>query len=414
MAIVPHNIELLKDDDIGDLKYFDELLNQLHMKKLVDQLNDERGNGRDDYPNASMLRTYIVYFLFNYPDIQSLIDELNRNSDLRAVCWLKTKRNRQGHKQNAPSNAAFTRFEKRLQKHSHELEKIFQQLVEDVAELLPDFGEKLAIDGKLLESFARRAPKSQEKDGRRDTDATTTFKNYTVSTDDGEKVTKTYRYFGYRLHLMVDATYELPIRFNVTKAHESEVAQAKDMVTELPHSVKDRAAYLMGDKGYDGQPLQEIIENEGIIPIIDIRNMWKDGEKTKQYKDTDIVYNYKGDIFEYINDSDYVKLPYKGYHKASESLRYEQINGQILYIDRSVEPRVFNKVARDSKKFRRLYNMRTSVERVNSKLDDQYNFDHHSIRGLEKMKLRVLMSLIVMLGKKKLAVKQNISIGKAA
>ena len=30
------------------------------------------------------------------------------------------------------------------------------------------------------------------------------------------------------------------------------------------------------------------------------------------------------------------------------------------------------------------------------------------------MKLRVLMSLIVMLGKKKLAVKQNISIGKAA
>lgn len=109
-----------------------------------------------------------------------------------------------------------------------------------------------------------------------------------------------------------------------------------------------------------------------------------------------------------------MKLPYKGYHKDSELLRYEQINGQILYIDRSVEPRVFNKVARDSKKFRRLYDMRTSVERVNSKLDDQYNFDHHTIRGLEKMKLRVLMSLIVMLGKKKLAVKQNISIGKAA
>ncbi|RAN51952.1 transposase [Dolosigranulum pigrum] len=227
-------------------------------------------------------------------------------------------------------------------------------------------------------------------------------------------MTKTYRYLGYQLHLMVDATYELPIRFNVTKAHESEVAQAKDMVTELPHSIKDRTAYLMGDKGYDGQPLQEIIENEGIIPIIDMKNMWKDGEKTKQYKDTDIVYNYKGDIFEYINDSDYVKLPYKGYHKASESLRYEQINGQLLYIDRSVEPRVFNKVARDSKKFRRLYDMRTSVERVNSKLDDQYNFDHHTIRGLEKMKLRVLMSLIVMLGKKKLAVKQNISIGKVA
>lgn len=127
-----------------------------------------------------------------------------------------------------------------------------------------------------------------------------------------------------------------------------------------------------------GNPLQEIIENEGILLIIDIRNMWKDGDKMKQYKDIDIVY-----------------------HKVSESLWHEQINGQILYIDRSVEPRVFNKIARDSKKFRRLYDMRTSVERVNSKLDDQYNFDHHTIRELEKMKLRVLMSLIVMLGKKK-------------
>lgn len=47
--------------------------------------------------------------------------------------------------------------------------------------------------------------------------------------------------------------------------------------------------------------------------------------------------------------------------------------------------------------------MRITVERVNSKLDDQYNFDRHTIRGLGKMKLRVLMSLIVMLGKKKLA-----------
>ena len=39
------------------------------------------------------------------------------------------------------------------------------------------------------------------------------------------------------------------------------------------------------------------IKGMGISPLVDIRNCWKDKETTKQYKDTDIVYNYKGEVF---------------------------------------------------------------------------------------------------------------------
>jgi len=44
-----------------------------------------------------------------------------------------------------------------------------------------------------------------------------------------------------------------------------------------------------------------------------------------------------------------------------------------------------------------LYKKRTSVERVNSRLDVSFGFEHHFIRGQKKMKVRVGLALMVML-----------------
>ena len=47
-------------------------------------------------------------------------------------------------------------------------------------------------------------------------------------------------------------------------------------------------------------------------------------------------------------------------------------------------------------KFARLYKGRTSVERLNGRLDRDYMFEDHCIRGLKKMKLMVSLTLLVM------------------
>ena len=41
--------------------------------------------------------------------------------------------------------------------------------------------------------------------------------------------------------------------------------------------------------------------------------------------------------------------------------------------------------------------MRTSVERVNSRLDVSFGFENHFIRGLQKMKVKCGIALCVML-----------------
>lgn len=49
-------------------------------------------------------------------------------------------------------------------------------------------------------------------------------------------------------------------------------------------------------------------------------------------------------------------------------------------------------------KFKRLYNKRSAVERINGRLDRDFLFEDHKIRGKSKMMLFVTMSCITMLG----------------
>lgn len=54
-------------------------------------------------------------------------------------------------------------------------------------------------------------------------------------------------------------------------------------------------------------------------------------------------------------------------------------------------------MARSSYVWKDLYNKRTAVERVNSRLDVSFGFENHFIRGQKKMHLQVSLALVVML-----------------
>jgi len=62
-----------------------------------------------------------------------------------------------------------------------------------------------------------------------------------------------------------------------------------------------------------------------------------------------------------------------------------------------VDRRVFTPIARSSFKWDTLYKMRTSVERINSRLDTIYGFEEHYIRGQKKMNLMLTLAFSVML-----------------
>jgi len=386
-------------EKLGDLERFYLALGGIDDEKLMEKLENKRKNGRDDYPVRVMWNLFVAMIVFGHKTVESFRRELARNSQLRRICGLCDY----GKKKHlVPPSRVFSGFIKLLCEETEEIAAIFDVQVEELYELIPGFGKKLAGDGKYIDSYAKKEPKQDQTatDNRTENDAKWSVKEYHYTDKNGNKQIKKEYHFGFKTHIICDVETELPIAYSVTEANADEKIEMLKLLDNPLLSNEERrkiAEYLLLDRGYDSADMIKAIKKAGISPVIDIRNMWKDGEETKQYKDTNIVYNYKGDVY-YVDDNCVKhKMKYMGYDKQKKCLRYSH-NGKTHKIYTSYDERIFLPIARDSKKWERIYKGRTSVERLNGRLDRDYMFEEHCIRGLKKMTLMVGLSMIIMNG----------------
>ena len=229
---------------------------------------------------------------------------------------------------------------------------------------------------------------------------------------------KVNSWFGYRLHLIVDAKYELPLSYELTTASKNEGVVLDKQFKRLEEKHQDilkKCKYAIGDRGYDDvKRITYLWDKYKIKPVIDIRNQWKYKDETKILTGYwNAVYNYKGDIFCVCPKTGYMRnMAFGGFEKGRSCLKYrcpathygldcEGIGlcdlGKSIRIPLSENLRIFTPLARSSYKWKKTYKMRTSVERVNSRLDVSFGFENHFIRGLSKMKARCGIALCVML-----------------
>src|SRR5690625_5400307 len=89
------------------------------------------------------------------------------------------------------------------------------------------------MESTAIQAFANHRNKHTEEDGRRDVDANYGVKSYKGEREDGTLWEKIVRWFGYKLHLIVDSDYELPVAYSVTKASVSDVKEAYQLLDVL-------------------------------------------------------------------------------------------------------------------------------------------------------------------------------------
>ena len=99
----------------------------------------------------------------------------------------------------------------------------------------------------------------------------------------------------------------------------------------------DKIETLTADKGYDDVKIINFLNEKNIKSVIDIRNLWKDGEPTKQYKNTDIVYTYRGEVGKINDNGEFEKLKYLGYDKIKDTLRYSDEKKYIVQKQAMIE-----------------------------------------------------------------------------
>lgn len=412
MAIIPQlSLFSWKEiEELGDLERLRLVIEYMPDEELMRLLEEKRGKGRDDYPVRAMWNSVLAGIVFQHDNVEKLRRELGRNGQLREMCGFKGKA--------VPPAWVYTRFLKKIVKHADEVDKIFDRLVEQLREILPEFGKHLAIDSKAISSFAKRQNKNQTADGRRDTDADYGRKEYKGITEEGRVWEKIIKWFGYKLHLVVDATYELPVAFKVTKASASDITEGHALLEQMEQrqpEILEIAETLAGDKGYDDTKLiEKCWDKHQIKPVIDIRNMWKDGEETHMLSGKDnVVYNYKGNVYCYCPETNIRReMACGGFEKDRNTLkklcpaehygieckgREHCPVAQGIRIPLSEDRRIFTPIDRASQKWEKEYDKRTSVERVNSRIDVSFGFELHTIRGMAKMQVRCGLALCVML-----------------
>ena len=438
------NLNLFCWDDVELLPELQRLslaLNYLPSEAIIQALEEKRQGGRDDYPVAAMWRAVIAGIVFQHESVASLVRELSRNPRLLSVCGFDPLPRRRGPL--IPASHNFSRFLRNLINLEAEqglVSDMIPALRRQLMEALPDFGEHLGYDGKGIESHS--TGNKQRGTGETSDPDADWGKHETVGVDarTGKPWQKVKSWFGYGLHLIADTRYEIPVAFDITPASKGESPQLRAMIRQLLHeedpALGERCRDFSADRGLDCAETKALLWDEyRIRPLIDTREHWREEKQAPDYDPSQpitrslyperadtIVYTEKGTLHCFCPHSGERRdMAFQGFEADRNALKYRcpaaaygldcagkdschrmggvQAGeyGRIVRIPLSEDRRIFTPVPYGSPSWKRGYNRRSALERINSRIDHGYGFEKHFIRGLQKMKTRMGLALAVMM-----------------
>jgi transposase len=147
---------------------------------------------------------------------------------------------------------------------------------------------------------------------------------------------------GYKLHVAVDAKSELPIAIIVASANDNEKKHAPALLEKASKATEGRVKLLVADSQYSSRNLRDQASSQGVRAVIPFPTNQQRGQKGLLRVD-----------------------------------KYFRTHGPIYE--------------------KRVYRLRSSIERVNSRLKDQLSLERHRVRGLGRITVHALLCMIAML-----------------
>lgn len=379
------------------------VLTALPDEQLIGWLQAQRGKARDDYPWLMLWRCLIARYVYQIRTDAELIRELHRNGNLR---WLVGIASPEG----VPRDYHFSRLRTVLSTAPGLalLDVMFAGLVEGLGALLPQLGRHLAVDGTAVHAYS-----NTERKELSDKDAAWSArqKQQRRKQATGKVEQRLEYWFGYVVHLVVDCDTELPVAYEVTPANVSETTRFKPLLQDLQQAhpeVTARTEVVTSDAGYDSDTnCRFVLKELEALPIIKLR-LTKPREEIYQAEvamcnELGTPLCLSGHKMKYWGrDGDYLKwrCPVACGAPLECTVRggcSGSPYGRVLKINVWENPRRWPGLARESKKWTRLYKHRTAVERVNARLKDYLQLDQLTVRGLAKVKVHTTMGLLVLL-----------------
>ena len=368
--------------DIGpyDIKAF---LNSVDATALLARLRQyrwtgSRWRGRSGYSIESLWRALLLGYILNTPSTSSLIRRLQDDPRLRRICGFTT----------LPHRSTFSRFFARVSLHLDLVQLANTTATNRLREYLPNLGNKVAVDSTFVRSHSN--PKRHQIS---DTEATWTAK---TSTSPGAKNGKEWS-FGYKLHMVADAEYGIPLWSYLTTASRNDTLELPTLLDGAASAYPwFRPGYVIGDKGYDSQANHSHVIQKGAVPVIHIRRAknqeLQDGLYTNEGVPTCI-----GKVpMEYVSTD-----PEKGrlYRCPDGGCALRDRKGVRYCHDEIWEkpednPRLFGMIRRDSQEWKHLYSLRQAIERIFKSMKQSRRLEDHCLRGFLKIATHAALAVL--------------------
>jgi len=335
--------------------------------------------GRPGYHLEAMLRAILASYFLPSKSTADMVRRLQEDPILAITCGFDPR--------SIPHRSTFSRFNKRLVKYQALLDECINKQASLLKEELPGYGDHIAIDSTPVRSHS-----NPDKKRVSDNQA-----GWVVKGSSGKKRDW---YFGYKLHLIVDTKYELPIGKELTLAKMSDNTEMLPLMVktkdELPWS---RPKVVIADKGYDASyNYQGIVEGFHAIPIIPIARKSKKpipdikGTAEQPYCPMDLPLVYRS----------FDKKKGRQYRCPARAIGFkcdisDQCGLRAIWIKDSFDYRRFGyMINRNDDEWGEYYDERTSIERVFSRLKQTRRLERHCFRRYDMVNLHATLSVLVM------------------
>jgi transposase len=363
------------------------ILSQINFSNILNELEKmNHVHGPKGHDKLSMLYSLVAMQVENIKTIKLLVERLKVDPVFRYTCNFEVL-------SIPPSASSFSRFLNKLVK-CKSLEKDFKDLIIKAKELNIIDGTNVAIDSTCIHSYEKARPKSQSTNNNNNN-----FSDWAVKKGSDGKV---IHWFGYKLHILSDCKSELPLSIMMTPASYSDSAVAIDLIKKFNGDYKNifSAQYYIMDSGYDSQYNYDYVTNDCNAHAIIAYNKRKESSVPEGFNDKFQPICSMGYTLTYWGkDGNYLKFrcPHET-NKVNCLFGSEWCShsnyGYCLKVNYKKRNRHFGYPYRGSHNWQLKYNLRSSIERCNSRLKENLNIDNMRSAGINKAIIFALLSCI--------------------
>jgi len=221
-------------------------------EELIEALRGPVRRGPRGYDPETLWHCYVTYYLLGRPSVSDLIRLLHDNPYIARACGIDSSRG-------IPSQPTFSRFFTKLSKRlvRGQVNQVFHRLTRKFYRILPELGKSVAMDATDIKAWSNGGHKEPT-----DKDAGWIVK---TGTNGRGKFT-----WGYKVSILVDTTYELPVAVHVMSGNRNDLNAAPALLSQARWiNGRFHPQYVIADAGYSSEALRHLVRRQYRgVPII--------------------------------------------------------------------------------------------------------------------------------------------------